>query len=459
MPAWQSYLQDRQEQSLAELLDLLRIPSISALPEHAGDVQDAAAWVAERLRAAGLEHVEVMPTGGHPVVYGDWLHADGRPTILIYGHFDVQPIDPLALWTDPPFEPALHDGRVYARGASDMKGNLLTTILAAEAWLQAEGKLPVNVKFLLEGQEEIGSPQLPDFVRGHRDLLACDLAVSADGGQYSEDQPALLIGLRGGCGLQIDVRGPAADLHSGLYGGIVHNPNHALVRILDSMRSPDGKVLVDGFYEDVVPLSDEDRARIAAVPFDEAEHKRSLDVDAFFGEPGYTPIERNWARPTLEIVGMWGGFQGEGVKTVLPSEAHAKITCRLVPNQDPRRIVELIGKHVERVTPPGVRVRTTPLGFVAWPYLIPADHPGNQVAGKVLREVYGREPYFMRLGGSVPVCETILTELGAYTVGFGFGLEDENLHSPNEFWRLRSFETGQRAWGMLLGALAERQSY
>jgi acetylornithine deacetylase/succinyl-diaminopimelate desuccinylase-like protein len=459
MPAWQSYLEERQDQSLGELIDLLRIPSISALPEHAGDVQAAAEWSAARLRAAGIEHVEVMPTGGHPVVYGDWLHAAGRPTILIYGHFDVQPVDPLALWSSPPFEPAVRDGRLYARGASDMKGNLLTTILAVEARLRAEGSLPVNVKFLLEGQEEIGSPQLPHFIHNHRDLLACDLAVSADGGQYSEDQPVLLIGLRGGCGVQIDVRGPAADLHSGLYGGIVHNPNHALVHILDSMRSEDGTVLVEGFYDDVVPLSDEDRARIAKVPFDEAGTKRMLDIDDFFGEAGYTPIERNWARPTLEIVGMWGGFQGEGVKTVLPSEAHAKITCRLVPDQDPRKIVEQISAHVKRVAPKGVRVTATPLGFVARPYLIPADHPGNQVAGGVLREVYGREPYFVRMGGSVPVCETILTELGAYTVSFGFGMNDENLHSPDEFWRLRSFETGQRAWGHLLGALGERSTY
>jgi len=459
MPAWQSHLQDRQEQSRNELFDLLRIPSISALPEHAEDVQAAAAWVADRLRTAGLEHVEIMPTGGHPVVYGDWLHAGDRPTILIYGHFDVQPVDPLALWTTPPFEPTVRDGRVYARGASDMKGNLLTTILAVEAWLRAEGTLPVNVKFLLEGQEEIGSPQLPDFVRGHRDLLACDLAVSADGGQYSEEEPALLVGLRGGCGLQIDVRGPAADLHSGLYGGAVHNPNHALVRILDSMRSPDGTVLVEGFYDDVVELSAEDRTRIAEVPVDEAAQLDALDIDDFFGEPGYTPVERTWIRPTLEIVGMWGGFQGEGVKTVLPSEAHAKITCRLVPDQDPRRIVELIDAHVQQVTLPGVRVQVTPLAFVAKPYLIPPDHPGNQVAGGVLRDLYGRDPYFIRLGGSVPVCETILTELGAYTVGFGFGLDDENLHSPNEFWRLSSFEKGQHAWGALLGALGERQTY
>lgn len=459
MPAWQTYLRDRSDQSLAEYLDLLRIPSISALPEHTGDVQTAAEWTAARLRAAGMEHVEIMPTGGHPVVYGDWLHAADRPTILIYGHFDVQPVDPLSLWTTPPFEPAIRDGRVYARGASDMKGNLLLTILAVESWLITEGMLPVNVKFLLEGQEEIGSPQLPDFIQRHRELLACDLAVSADGGQYGEDQPALLIGLRGGCGLQIDVRGPAADLHSGLYGGIVHNPNHALVRILDSMRSPQGAVLVEGFYDDVVSLSAEEREAIAAVPFDETGLKKALDVDDFFGEPGFTPVERNWARPTLEIVGMWGGFQGEGVKTVLPSEAHAKITCRLAPDQDPRRIVELITAHVERVSPPGVRVTTTPLPFVARPYLIPADHPGNEVAASVLREVYGREPFYMRMGASVPVCETILTELGAYTVTFGFGLNDENLHSPDEFWRLSSFEKGQHAWGLLIGALGERSAY
>src|SRR5437763_4553291 len=288
MTTWESYLDAQRPRFLHELLDFLRIPSVSALPEHAGDVQRAARWVAERLQTAGLEGVQILPTGGHPVVYGEWLHAPGKPTILIYGHFDVQPADPVDLWTSPPFEPVVRDGRVYARGASDNKGNMLIPILAVEALLQADGALPINVKFFLEGQEEIGSPQLPAFVAAQRDLLACDLAISSDAGQYSEDQPALLVGLKGLAGVQVDVRGARTDLHSGLYGGAVPNPIHALVRLLDSMRGLEGKILVEGFYDQVVPLSAEDCAAIAAVPFDEAVYREHLGVDALVGEPGYT---------------------------------------------------------------------------------------------------------------------------------------------------------------------------
>ena len=268
MSTWQAYLDEHAGQFLEELLDFLRIPSISALPDHAADVARAGEWVAARLRTAGLEGVRVLPTGGHPVVYGEWLHAAGKPTVLIYGHFDTQPADPYELWTSPPFEPQVRDGKVYARGATDDKGNMFTPILAVEALLKSEGALPVNVKFFFEGQEEIGSPQIPDFVAAHRELLACDLALSSDGGQWSETEPAILVGLRGGCGVQIDVRGANSDLHSGMYGGAVQNPIHALVMILDSLRGADGHILVDGFYDSIPPLSDADRAQIAEVPFD-----------------------------------------------------------------------------------------------------------------------------------------------------------------------------------------------
>ncbi|HEX6509283.1 MAG TPA: dipeptidase [Chloroflexota bacterium] len=452
------YLAERGAKSLDELENFLRIPSISALPEHAADVRRAAEWTANRLRAAGVEHVEIMPTGGHPVVYGDWLHAPGKPTVLIYGHFDVQPVDPVELWDSAPFEPQVRDGRIYARGATDMKANLLITILSVEGLLH-ENALPVNVKFFYEGQEEIGSPQLPDFVAEHRDLLACDVVLSADGTQWGEDQPSLLVGLKGGCGIQIDVRGANTDLHSGVYGGAAANPIHALVRILDSMRSPEGKILVDGFFDDVEPLSEEDRTAIAAIPFDEAAYKASIGVEELYGEPGYTTLERAWARPTLEVNGIWGGFQGEGIKTVLPREAHAKITCRLVPNQDPAAVVELLVRHVERNTPPGVRSVATPLPFVARPYLIPRDHWVNAVAADVLSNLYGRDPYYTRLGGSVPVAELFLSNLGAYTVSFAFGLEDEQMHAPNEFVRLRSFERGQEAWVALLQRLGDAEPH
>jgi acetylornithine deacetylase/succinyl-diaminopimelate desuccinylase-like protein len=453
---WETYLEEQQSRYQEELLQFLSIPSISALPEHAVAVQEAASWVVDRLRAAGLENVQVLSTGGHPVVYGEWLHAPGKATVMIYGHFDTQPVDPLDLWTSPPFEPEIRDGRVYARGASDDKGNMLIPILTIEALLQAEGTLPVNVKFFLEGQEEIGSPQLPTLIANQRELLACDLVLSADGGQFSEEQPALLVAFKGLAGVQIDVRGARTDLHSGLYGGAVANPIHALVYLLDSMRSPEGKILVEGFYAAVLPLSAEDRAAIAAIPFDENTYKEGIGVDALIAEPGYTPQEHVAGRPTLEINGIWGGFQGEGIKTVLPNEAHAKITCRLVANQDPATIVDLLARHVQRYTPPGVQVTVRPLPGAAKPYLVPVDHWGSRAAEEVLTEMYGKAPYFMRIGGSIPVCELFHGMLGAYTVNFAFALWDEQQHAPNEFFRLSSFQRGQEAYGRLLHRLGKR---
>ncbi|MER3405305.1 MAG: dipeptidase [Chloroflexota bacterium] len=453
MAVWETYLQTHQARFVNELLEFLRIPSISALPQHATDVQRAAQWAAHRLTAAGVEHVRVLPTGGHPVVYGDWLHASGKPTILIYGHVDTQPADPLELWTTPPFEPAIRDGRVYARGASDNKGNILLAIAAVEALLQTTAALPVNVKFFIEGQEEIGSPQIPSFLAAHRGLFACDMVISTDSTQWAEDQPALWVGNRGLCALQIDVYGPASDLHSGVYGGAVQNPIHALVQVLASMRSPDGRILVEGFYDDVVPLSEADRALIAQVPFDEEAYKAQIGVDELFGEPGYSTYERLWARPTLEINGMWGGFQGEGIKTVLPREAHAKVTCRLAANQDPDRVAGAIIAHVEEHRARGVKTVARRLPGSAKPYLMPVEHPGNRAAHAVLEQLYGKPPFYVRTGATLPVSAMFLDTLGAYTVSFGFGLEDEQFHAPNEFFRLASFERGQRAYCMLLERL------
>jgi acetylornithine deacetylase/succinyl-diaminopimelate desuccinylase-like protein len=458
MTLWQQYLTDHQSRFEAELLDFLRIPSVSALPQHAADVLRAGEWVAERMRAAGIEGVRVLPTAGHPVVYGEWLHAPNKPTVLIYGHFDTQPADPLELWETPPFEPHVRDGNVYARGASDDKGNMFAPILAVEALLKTSGTLPVNLKFFFEGQEEIGSPHIPPFLAEHKQLFACDLVVSADGGQYSETEPETLIGLRGAAGVQIDVRGPNRDLHSGMYGGAVNNPIHALAAVLASMRGSDGRILVEGFYDGVTPPTDEERRQIAAVPFDEEELLADLGIEALWGEAGFTPRERTWIRPTLEIVGIWGGFQGEGVKTVLPAEAHAKITTRLVPGQDPARIPQLIAAHVERVAPPGVTVEVAPLQLVGKPYLMPADHWGNQAAREVLTAMYGRQPYYARSGGSIPVCTLFLEQLGAYTVNFAFGLGDERQHSPNEFFRLSSFRRGQEGYCQLLERLGRDDS-
>jgi acetylornithine deacetylase/succinyl-diaminopimelate desuccinylase-like protein len=461
MSDWATHLTDNRQKILDDYFALLRIPSISALPEHADDVRRAAQWVADRATRAGLENVRIMDTGGHPVVYGDRLHAPGKPTFLLYGHFDVQPVDPLDLWTTPPFEPTVRaassaggDNRVYARGASDMKGNLLLQLAALEALLATGGELPINVKLFYEGQEEIGSPQVPAFLAKQRELFACDLVVSGDSGQYDERTPELSLGARGLAGLQIDLKGASSDLHSGLFGGAVQNTLHAMVQLLASMRGPDGRILVEGFYDDVRPLSDEERAMIARYPFDEAKFKAELGVDALFGESGYSPIERMWARPTLELNGVWGGFQGEGNKTVLPNEAHAKITCRLVPNQDPDRIQALLRAHVERHRPPGATVSYQGRTGGARPYLVPADHWGNRAAAAVLTELYGREPLHVRSGGTVPVMDMFKTILGADTVGFGFGQDDEHFHAPDEFMRLSNFERGLRGYCMLFQRLA-----
>ena len=455
MPTYQSYLDANQPRFQDELLDFLRIPSISALPAHKEDVQRAGEWVVARLQAAGAENVQLLPTAGHPVVYGDWLHAPGQPTLLIYGHFDVQPVDPLHLWTNPPFEPTIDGDKVFARGASDDKGNMLVPILAVEALIKGEGSLPVNLKFCFEGQEEIGSPQIPGFLAQHKALFACDLAVSADGGQWSETEGILLVALRGICGLQIDVKGANTDLHSGMYGGTIRNPAHVLAELLSSMHGPDGRIAVAGFYDDVVDLTPPERQAIARVPFDEEEYLDRLGLEATFGEAGFTTRERVWARPTLEVNGMWSGFQGAGVKTVLPNEAHAKITCRLVSNQRPEKIVKLVTAHVEKQTPPGVTATVSPEQTGGKPYTIAADHWGNRVVGEVLAEVYGSEPYHVRSGGSIPITGVFLDELGVYTVNFGFGLHDEGLHAPDEFFRLSSFVKGQAAYCKLLHSFAK----
>ncbi len=451
---WQDYLTEHQGRFLEELQEFLRIPSISALPDHREDVENAGRWVAQRLTKAGIEHVQVLPTEGHPVVYGDWLHAPGKPTLLIYGHFDVQPVDPVELWSNPPFDPVVRDGRIYARGASDDKGNMLAPILATEAILATSNTLPLNLKFLIEGQEEIGSPHLPPFMEAEASRFAADMAVSADGSQWSEQEPATWISLRGLAAIQINVRGPSRDLHSGLFGGAVQNPVHALIRLLDSMRSPEGRVLVEGFYDEVQSPDARMREELARVPYEEKELLSSIGISETFGEPGYSTYEREWIRPTLEINGIWGGFQGDGMKTVLPRQAHAKITCRLVADQDPENIIGSISRHVAGNTPPGVEAEVVQLGSSAKPYSIPIDHPGNASASRVLEELYGMRPYVVGSGGSIATCGLILDHLGIHTVNLSFGLDDECAHSPDEFFRLASFQRAQSAHARFIEVFA-----
>jgi acetylornithine deacetylase/succinyl-diaminopimelate desuccinylase-like protein len=425
---------------IGEFLEFLSIPSVSALPEHKPDIERAAQWLKARMQRAGIQDVRVIPTGGHPIVYG-WAGAEdpGAPTVMIYGHYDTQPADPLDEWVTEPFKPEIRDGKVFARGAADDKGGVFPAIVAVEKALRGDG-LPVNVKFLFEGEEEIGSPNLKAFLVDNKELLQCDLVVSVDGGMYSREIPSLTTGSRGLCGIQIEVQGPRQDLHSGGAGGAVNNPLIALAQIIASMKDRDGKILVDGFYDDVLELTEAEREAFAKVPFDEDEYKERSGVPELFGEPGFTVAERLWARPTLDVVGMWGGFQGEGIKTIIPARAACKITCRLVPHQEPDKIVELLKKHVKKCAPPGVRVIVTAFPGNSRPYVIPQDHPVIPVMSKVLKGLYGREPVTVRLGGTLPVARTFLDILGIYLVFFATSSPDENVHGPNEFFRLEEFE-------------------
>ena len=447
--SWQTYLSNNRTRFIQELIDFVSIPSISALPQHKNDVRRAAEWLKTRLDTAGMNHAMLINTAGHPAVYADWLHAPNKPTILLYGHYDVQPVDPLDQWVSPPFEPQIRDGKIYGRGASDDKGNIIATVQTLEAILRTAGKFDVNVKCIFEGEEEIGSPTLGPAIALHRDLLACDHIFSMDGLQWGERAAGILVGLKGMAKLQINVFGPKTDQHSGLFGATIQNPTTALAHILASLRSPEGKVLVNGFYDDVRPLTDQDRAHLAAVPFDPIAIQKTVGVTALSGEPGYSPLERMWARPTLDVNGIWGGFQGAGSKTIIPASAHAKITCRLVADQNPEHIADLIETHIHHHTPPGVRVEIEKSSG-AHPFLMAPDHPSNILVQGVLSELYGSDPYYVRVGGSVPVYAVFERELGVQPATMGFTLEDEQLHAPNEFWRLESFDRCQMAYGMLL---------
>jgi len=448
---WSDYLEKNKSQFTQELIDFVSIPSISAQDEHFHDVMKAGNWVVRRLVAAGISNARLLPTKTHPVVYADWLLAgEDKPTILIYGHFDVQPVDPLDSWESPPFQPEIRDNCIFGRGASDDKGNMLAPIIAIEAYLKANGSLPVNVKFFYEGQEEIGSPTLPEFIKENGSMLSADMIFSSDGGQWGKDQPSLVMGLKGLVGCELKVTAAGRDLHSGMHGGGIANPIHALSLIISSMKDKDGRITVDGFYDDVIDLSVEDRREIAKVPFDEDDYCKSLGAPEAFGEIGYTIPESRWARPTLELNGIWGGYQGKGTKTVLPSEASAKITCRLVADQKPAKIYELLKVHIESNVPKGVTVSVDQLPGNANPFLVPKGHNSSEIVRSVLQKLYNKKPCEIRVGGSIPVMSTLLEELGVHATMFAFGLDDEQIHAPNEFFRLESFEKAQKAYCLLL---------
>ena len=448
---WSDYLEKNKSQFTQELIDFVSIPSISAQDEHFEDVMNAGNWVVRRLVAAGISNARLLPTKTHPVVYADWLLAgEDKPTILIYGHFDVQPVDPLDSWESPPFQPEIRDNCIFGRGASDDKGNMLAPIIAIEAYLKANGSLPVNVKFFYEGQEEIGSPTLPEFIKENGSMLSADMIFSSDGGQWGKDQPSLVMGLKGLVGCELKVTAAGRDLHSGMHGGGIANPIHALSLIISSMKDKFGKITVDGFYDDVIDLTVEDRREIAKVPFDEDDYCKSVGAPEAFGEIGYTIPESRWARPTLELNGIWGGYQGKGTKSVLPSEASAKITCRLVADQKPAKIYELLKVHIESNVPKGVTVSVDQLPGNANPFLVPKGHNSSEIVRSVLQKLYIKKPFEIRVGGSIPVMSTLLEELGVHATMFAFGLDDEQIHAPNEFFRLESFEKAQKAYCLLL---------
>ncbi|MCM2997342.1 MULTISPECIES: dipeptidase [Paenibacillus] len=438
---YKAYFQTHRDQHLNELKEWLSIPSISALSEHKPDVKRAAEWLAETLQKAGLENVKIHETNGHPIVYADHLHAPGQPTVLVYGHYDVQPVDPLNLWDTPPFEPAERDGKLYARGATDDKGQIFLHIKAVEAILQQEKQLPVNIKFCVEGEEEVGSPNLPKFLEAQQELLKADAVLISDTSLLEKGKPAICTGLRGLCSLEVHVQTANTDLHSGSYGGGVPNALHAMVSLLDSLHDAKGRVTVEGFYEGVPELTEADHAEFAKQSGDENKLKRDLGLDELYGEEGYTFAERTGARPTLELNGVYGGFQGEGSKTVIPKEAHAKITCRLVGHQDPQDILNKIEKHIYSHVPTGAKA--TVVQFEKGnAFTIDPSTPILQKAAEAYEEVYGTRPVFTRDGGSIPIVETFSRVLAAPVVCMGFGLPDENLHAPNEHFNLENFDLG-----------------
>ena len=452
------HLRAHHERTLDELIAFASIPSVSADPAHGKDIAAAANWVAHALENAGPFSVRTIPTAHNPVVYAEWLGAPGKPTALVYGHYDVQPADPLEKWHTPPFAPTIRDGRLYARGVSDDKGPMLIPIAVARAFFATIGALPINIKCMFEGEEEIGSPSLDSFIRENKELLAADFVLSADGAMWRINEPSLTVASRGLAGLELTLTAAKKDLHSGRHGGAVANPLHAMAELIASLHDASGKVAVRGFYDRVRELSAKERADIAALPFDDAAYLEQVGAPATFGESGYNTLERQWTRPTLDVNGMWGGYQGPGSKTVIPSEAHAKITCRLVPDQDPDEIASLVARHLEAHTPPGTRLEVSYGDHGARPYAIGGDHPALEAASEALRAVYGVTPLVVRMGGTVPISELFQRHMGIDTVFFSFSTADEDYHAPNEFFRVHRLREGLAAWARCLALLGGRVS-
>lgn len=434
------YIEKNKQRFIDELFDLLRIPSVSADSKFKQDVFRAADFIKEKLLAAGADKAEVCQTAGYPVVYGEKLIGNTLPTVLVYGHYDVQPPDPYELWNSPPFEPQIKDGKIFARGSSDDKGQMYMHIKALETMLKNDA-LPCNVKFMIEGEEEIGSDNLEKFVKATKEKLKADVILISDTGIFSNDCPSITVGLRGLSYIEVEVTGPQRDLHSGMYGGAVANPVNILCEMIASMKDKDNKITIPGFYDDVAEVSKEERAMMANVPFNLEDYKKALDIEEVQGEKGYTTLERVSIRPTLDVNGIWGGYTGEGAKTVLPSKAFAKISMRLVPNQSSQKITELFSKHFESIAPKGVKVKVKP-HHGGEPALTPTDSVAYKAASKAFEEAWGKTPVPMREGGSIPIVSLFEKELGLKTVLLGFGLDEDAIHSPNESFRVYNYIKG-----------------
>jgi acetylornithine deacetylase/succinyl-diaminopimelate desuccinylase-like protein len=440
--AAQSFIETNKERFLEELFSFLRIPSVSTDPDHKTDVARAAQFVADSLKTAGLENIEVIPTAKHPLVYADWMHAPGKPTVLCYGHYDVQPPDPLSEWKSPPFEPTLRDGNIYARGSADDKGQMYMHVKAVETLLATSGKLPVNVKFLIEGEEEVGGESVAKYVADNPAKLKADVALVSDTELYAEGIPTLCVGLRGLVYTEIEARGPSRDLHSGMYGGAAPNAVFGLVELLAKLKNADGEIQIPGIYDEVEPPSTAEKHSWSMLPFDEAEFLRDeVGSTQLTGEPVFTVLERVWARPTLEVHGIAGGFTGAGAKTVIPAKATAKVSIRLVPKQDPQKVIAAYKKFVAEATPAGIQTEVRVLS--AGPAIsVNPDHPAIAVAAKAFEDILGRETVFVRSGGSIPIVGDFAKHLKIPTILMGFGLPDDGLHSPNEKYKLANYYAG-----------------
>ncbi len=440
MQTWKTYQENNKQRFLDELMALLRIPSVSSDSTHQPDMLACAEAVKKSLLDAGVSRAEIYPTAGHPVVFAEKIVDKSKPTVLVYGHYDVQPVDPLELWHTPPFEPTIKNGMIFARGSADDKGQFFMHVKALEI-MNHSGPLSCNIKFIIEGEEEIGSPNLGAFVSSHRELLKADVILISDTSMISLETPSIEIGVRGLAYIQVEVTGPNRDLHSGVYGGAVANPVTMLARMIASCHDENNHITIPGFYDDVLESSMEDRKKMAAAPFNEKEYMQDLGINAVWGEKGFSTNERTGIRPTLELNGIWGGFQGEGSKTVLPSKASAKISARLVPDQSSGKIALLLLEYFKKIAPPGITVNTFEL-HGGEPYMTPMDSLAYIAAEKAIEASFGKKPVPQRGGGSIPICSLLEKELGIKIVFMGFGLDSDNLHSPNEKYNIENFYKG-----------------